>query len=192
MQFRKLIFVLTITTTVIFGLLMGSSYAYYVSSDGTTLNVTTGSFDGGLAIVFNQNEYINTVTGVPILASDVESLASKTVFTLAPDKTILDGYDVSINVNLVDIEIDDELKTDDFKFKLMCDGTNLESKTGSDVGDKTSLLMGTLSTEDGNFSTTKLTTCNLYVWLEESGADQNELMNRHFSGLVKIETAFRK
>ena len=37
--------------------------------NGTSLDVTTSEFDSGVAVVFTQQEYINTKTGVPVAAS---------------------------------------------------------------------------------------------------------------------------
>lgn len=195
MQFKKLIFVLAIAFTIILGLLFGSTYAYYVSTNGTNINITTGDFDSGVAVIFNQSEYINTNVGIPILESEVETKASKNVFTLIPDVNILNGYEVAVTVNLVNIEIADELKSTDFKYRLDCTvnatTTTVGSGTGLTIGDNTSISLGTLSTND-IFALTNSTTCTLYVWLNESGVSQNDLMNKSFSGLIKVNSVFRK
>lgn len=195
MQFKKLIFVLAIAFTIIFGLLFGSTYAYYVSNNGTNVNVTTGNFDSGVAVIFSQSEYINTNVGIPILESDVETKASKNIFTLVPDANILNGYEVAININLIDIKIANELKISDFKYRLDCTvnsiTTTVDSGTGEDIGDNTSILLGTISTND-IFDLNNNTTCTLYVWLNESNANQNDLMNKSFSGLIKVDSVFRK
>ena len=64
MKFKKMIFVLAIATFVIFAGMMGSTYAYYTLSNGTTVNVTTGLLDDGLSVVFTKSEFINLYTGV--------------------------------------------------------------------------------------------------------------------------------
>lgn len=200
MKFRNLIFVLAIAFSAIFACMLGSSYAYYVATGGTTINVTTGNIDTGVAVVFEQSQYINVNTGVPIGSTDIDSLASSSVFTLTPDSSILSGADVAINVSIVDISIDDALKVADFKYKFTCsDGTTsteLSSGDGtsftSDVISTNNLNIGTLSTTDGTFNVTKTYTCNLKIWLEEIGADQNALMNKKFRGLIKVNTLFKK
>lgn len=78
MEFKKLILILAITATIVFGCLWGSTYAYYTYSGGT-LNVTTGNVNTGVVVVFNQSEYMNVKTGVPIAENDVDAYASKTV-----------------------------------------------------------------------------------------------------------------
>ena len=54
-----MIFVLVIAASIIFVGMIGSSYAYYTLTDGTNLNVTTGTFDSNISVVFNQSQYIN-------------------------------------------------------------------------------------------------------------------------------------
>ena len=195
MKFSKMIFVLTIAMSIIFSCMLGTSYAYYTFSDGTNVNVTTGNFDADVAVVFNQSQYINMRSGVPISTSDVDKYANKSVFTLVPDSTKLSGYDVAVNIKLVDISIDDELKISDFKYDLNCNNgsttTTLKSGTGVDFI-SSDITLGTLSTSDNTFNVNNSYTCTLRIWLNESGADQNSLMNKHFSSLIKVESMYRK
>lgn len=200
MKFKKFIFVLVITSILAVAGMWGTSYAYYVSTNGTNFNVTTANVDTSLTVVFSQSEYMNMKTGVPISASDVDNYASKSVFTILPNNTLLNGYQVAVNISLINIKIDDALKVSDFKYKLTCnDGsttTNLGSGTGasftSDVLKNDSLSLGSLSTSANTFSASKTYTCTLRVWLQDSGSSQNNLMNKSFSGLVKVGTAIKK
>lgn len=200
MKFKKFIFVLVITSILAVAGMWGTSYAYYVSTNGTNFNVTTANVDTSLTVVFNQSEYMNMKTGVPISASDVDNYASKSVFTILPNNTLLNGYQVAVNISLINIKIDDALKVSDFKYKLTCsDGsttTNLGSGTGasftSDVLENDSLSLGSLSTSANTFNASKTYTCTLRVWLQDSGSSQNNLMNKSFSGLVKVGTAIKK
>lgn len=200
MKFKKFIFVLVITSILAVAGMWGTSYAYYVSTNGTNFNVTTANVDTSLTVVFSQSEYMNMKTGVPISASDVDNYASKSVFTILPNNTLLNGYQVAINISLINIKIDDALKVSDFKYKLTCsDGsttTNLGSGTGasftSDVLENDSLSLGSLSTSANTFNASKTYTCTLRVWLQDSGSSQNNLMNKSFSGLVKVGTAIKK
>lgn len=200
MKFKKFIFVLVITSILAVAGMWGTSYAYYVSTNGTNFNVTTANVDTSLTVVFSQSEYMNMKTGVPISASDVDNYASKSVFTILPNNTLLNGYQVAVNISLINIKIDDALKVSDFKYKLTCsDGsttTNLGSGTGasftSDVLKNDSLSLGSLSTSANTFNASKIYTCTLRVWLQDSGSSQNNLMNKSFSGLVKVGTAIKK
>lgn len=200
MKFKKFIFVLVITSILAVAGMWGTSYAYYVSTNGTNFNVTTANVDTSLTVIFSQSEYMNMKTGVPISASDVDNYASKSVFTILPNNTLLNGYQVAVNISLINIKIDDALKVSDFKYKLTCsDGsttTNLGSGTGasftSDVLKNDSLSLGSLSTSANTFNASKTYTCTLRVWLQDSGSSQNNLMNKSFSGLVKVGTAIKK
>ena len=200
MKFKKFIFVLVITSILAVAGMWGTSYAYYVSTNGTNFNVTTANVDTSLTVVFSQSEYMNMKTGVPISASDVDNYASKSVFTILPNNTLLNGYQVAVNISLINIKIDDALKVSDFKYKLTCsDGsttTNLGSGTGasftSDILKNDSLSLGSVSTSANTFNASKTYTCTLRVWLQDSGSSQNNLMNKSFSGLVKVGTAIKK
>ena len=125
MKFRNLIFVLAIAFSIIFASMIGTSYACYVATDGTSINVTTSDLDPGVAILFEQSQYINSYTGIPISDEDVLDLASASVFRIVPDTDVLTGSEVAVNIGLVDLHIDDNLVTDDFKYRLSCnDGTS--------------------------------------------------------------------
>ena len=115
MKFGKLIFVLAIAFTAIFASMIGSSYAYYYATEGVPISVTTSNIDPGIAVVFEQSQYINTNVGVPINEEDVDTLASTSIFTINPNNDFLAESNVAINIGIIDISIDDDLKIDDFK-----------------------------------------------------------------------------
>lgn len=195
MKFKHMIFVLAITTSIIFACMLGSSYAYYTLTDGTTVTATTGEFDANVSVVFSESEYINLKTGVPISSTEVDKYASTSKFTLVPDATKLQGYDVAVKIAITNITIDSSLKISDFKYDLKCnDGsttTTLKTGTGADFT-STELEIGTLSTQDSTFSVSKTYNCALRLWLQETGSDQNDLMNKSFSGLIKVSSVYRK
>ena len=195
MKFKHMLFVLTVTTSIIFACMLGSSYAYYTLSNGTTVTATTGEFDANISVVFSESEYINLKTGVPINSTDVDKYASASKFTLIPDATKLRGYDVAVKIAISNITIDTELKTSDFKYDLKCnDGsstTTIKSGTGADFT-STELEIGTLSTQNSTFNVSKTYNCALRLWLQETGNNQNTLMNKSFSGLIKVNSVYRK
>lgn len=195
MKFKHMLFVLTVTTSIIFACMLGSSYAYYTLSNGTTVTATTGEFDANISVVFSESEYINLKTGVPINSTDVDKYASTSKFTLIPDATKLRGYDVAVKISISNITIDTELKTSDFKYDLKCnDGsstTTIKSGTGADFT-STELEIGTLSTQNSTFNVSKTYNCALRLWLQETGSNQNALMNKSFSGLIKVNSVYRK
>lgn len=195
MKFKHMLFVLTVTTSIIFACMLGSSYAYYTLSNGTTVTATTGEFDAIVSVVFSESEYINLKTGVPINSTDVDKYASASKFTLIPDATKLQGYDVAVKIAISNITIDTELKISDFKYNLKCnDGsstTTIKSGTGADFT-STELEIGTLSTQNSTFNVSKTYNCALRLWLQETGSNQNALMNKSFSGLIKVNSVYRK
>ena len=195
MKFKHILFVLTVTTSIIFACMLGSSYAYYTLSNGTTVTATTGEFDANVSVVFSESEYINLKTGVPINSTDVDKYASASKFTLIPDATKLQGYDVAVKIAISNITIDTELKISDFKYDLKCnDGsstTTIKSGTGADFT-STELEIGTLSTQNSTFYVSKTYNCALRLWLQETGSNQNALMNKSFSGLIKVNSVYRK
>lgn len=196
MKFKHMLFVLTVTTSIIFACMLGSSYAYYTLSNGTTVTATTGEFDANVSVVFSESEYINLKTGVPINSTDVDKYASASKFTLIPDATKLQGYDVvAVKIAISNITIDTELKISDFKYNLKCnDGsstTTIKSGTGADFT-STELEIGTLSTQNSTFNVSKTYNCALRLWLQETGSNQNALMNKSFSGLIKVNSVYRK
>lgn len=195
MKFKHMLFVLTVTTSIIFACMLGSSYAYYTLSNGTTVTATTGEFDANVSVVFSESEYINLKTGVPINSTDVDKYASASKFTLTPDATKLRGYDVAVKIAISNITIDTALKISDFKYDLKCnDGsstTTIKSGTGADFT-STELEIGTLSTQNSTFNVSKTYNCALRLWLQETGSNQNALMNKSFSGLIKVNSVYRK
>ncbi len=200
MKFRSMILVLTIAFSVIFMSMLGTSYAYYVATNGTTVNVTTGNIDTGIAVVFAQSQYINVNTGIPINASDVNNLVSASTFTLTPDTVILSDAEVAVNIGIVDLSIDSTLVVDDFKYKFSCNNgsSDVISVSGTGVDFNEGVIssgyfkLGTLSTTYNTFSVNDIYTCNLMVWLQETGENQNALMNKKFRGLIKVNTIFKK
>lgn len=195
MKFKHMLFVLTVTTSIIFACMLGSSYAYYTLSNGTTVTATTGEFDANVSVVFSESEYINLKTGVPINSTDVDKYASASKFTLIPDATKLQGYDVAVKIAISNITIDTALKISYFKYDLKCnDGsstTTIKSGTGADFT-STELEIGTLSTQNSTFNVSKTYNCALRLWLQASGNNQNPLMNKSFSGLIKVNSVYRK
>lgn len=195
MKFKHMLFVLTVTTSIIFACMLGSSYAYYTLSNGTTVTATTGEFDANVSVVFSESEYINLKTGVPIKSTDIDKYASSSKFTLIPDATKLQGYDVAVKIAISNITIDTALKISDFKYDLKCnDGsstTTIKSGTGADFT-STELEIGTLSTQNSTFNVSKTYNCALRLWLQETGNNQNALMNKSFSGLIKVNSVYRK
>lgn len=199
MKFSKFILVLVIASVVTLSLVLGLTYAFYTSNDGVNTNITTSNEDPRLVVTFNQSQYINFNVGIPIPDNKIDEQASKSVFTINPDETKLSGKDVAITISLVNLSIADKLKISDFKYDLICnDGTNnstLATGTGqsftSEVLSNSLLPLGSLSTSDNTFDVTKDYTCTFRLWLHETDGDQNSLMGKNFSGVLKVTSAYK-
>ena len=119
-----MIFVLTIAASAIFICMMGSSYAYYTAT-ATDISVTTGTINNGISVVFTDNNYVNVKTGVPLDDEQVMEYAKANTFSIMPDATTLEGYDVYVNISLINVKIDDALKVSDFKQEIKSDKTGV-------------------------------------------------------------------
>ena len=197
MKFNKIIFILMIAATIIFAGMIGSSYAYYTLTD-TSIDITTGNVTNGFSIVFSDNNYVNVKTGVPLNDDQVIESAKANIFSIIPNASALNGYDAYVNVSLINVRIDDALKVSDFKYSLICNDSNsYESTIGS--GDGTSLstgtdvLLGNLNTINGSLNINTNYQCYFRVWIaNKADTSQNELMNKSFSALLKVNTIMRK
>ncbi len=213
MKFRKLMLVLTFVVTAVFVSVIGATYAYYVTASGN-INLTTGSSDNVVGVVFNSDNYIDLNTGVPISPLEVEKYAGKSKFTLTPNLEVYNKYDFDVVIGLSNIDIDDELKVKDFKYRLICnhkliyvDGavnygeSQVFNGTAKDFSGKTHEIarLSTTEIDEGRFSidssssvSSQMQECTFYVWLEENGSDQNNLMNKHFSSNITVSTITKK
>lgn len=116
------------------------------------------------------------------------------------DSSILNGYDVAVSISLINFKIDNDLLVNDLRYDFSCnDGTTtktLVSGSGNYIDDNIYnsgvLPLGTLATSDGSFNINKTYTCTFRVWLQETGSDQNHLMNKNLSGIVRVNSVFRK
>lgn len=205
MEFRKLMITIAFTICIIFVIAIGGSYAYYATSGGSISGTTgTNNSNQDLGIVFTNSDHIDLNTGVPISASDVATKASKVNFILTPSADIVSDYDVSVNINLSNIEIDEELRTSSLKYRIICinsitsdeqtfDGTASEFTSGN----YTLASLSSLSSGNDIFyidrnSSSQAYNCTLYIWLEDNGSDQNSLMNKHFGANVEIDAIMKK
>ena len=165
--------------------LFGISYAYYSLSNAST-EFNTNTLDDNIDVIYQQSQNINTIIGIPLADDDVAMADSSKFSALAGSK--LTGYQVAIQIDLVDIVLADELKISDFKIQLLENGNVITTKTGQDIGNNTSVTLKNMT------SITVGTTYNyeLRVWLRDTGVSQNALMNKSFSGRIEFSSAVRK
>lgn len=203
MKFRKLMLVLTFTVSIIFVTVIGATYAYYNTTSGSIVG-TTGNVGNPINVVFNNSDYVDFNTGIPISSSDVETKASKTTFTLIPNNAIINDYDISVGIMLSNIDIDNALKVSDFKYRLDCTHSvtgNTQTFTGNATSfTGNSYTIASLSTTNSGNNIFYIDTnansqsysCTLYLWLEESFVNQNSLMGKHFGANIQIDSMMKK
>lgn len=185
MEFKKLILILTIAVSAIIISLLGVSYAWYsLSNSSTKFNTTTS--DLNLNILYAQSEFINLTTGIPISESDASTKAGISRFTVTPGNE-LKGYKILSSVEITEINIDSELKTEDFKIQLYENGVKVYDGTGKNITG-TTLIMKELS--NMNVGTTY--NYELRIWIKDTGVSQNQLMGKSFSGKIKISSSIKK
>lgn len=187
MEFKRMIVILVVAVTVIIVCLFGVSYAYYSLSNASTDFSTTVSNDD-VYVVYAQSEYISTTTGIPIKADEVASKASASKFSALADSTKFAGYEVALEVSLVDVSLDSALQVSDFKIQILENGSVINTLTGADIGNNSKVVLKKLS---------KITVGTTYnyevrVWIQESGSSQNAMMGKSFSGRIQISSSMKK
>ena len=186
MEFRKMIIILSVATIIIVISLFGVSYAYYsLTNASTSFNAQVA--DDDISIVYNQGEYVSITTGVPIVEADVPTKAGSNKFSALAGSN-LNGYDVAIEISLVDINLEQELRTNDFKVQLLENGSVIKNLTGSNIDSNSSVVLKDMAII--NVGTTY--NYELRVWIQESGVSQNELMGKSFSGKIEISSSIKK
>ena len=178
--------ILTLTVIILVMVSLGASFAWYsLSNGGTNFQTTTASDD--VTVTYTQDDYINTVTGVPITDEEVEEKASRNQFSVLAGNN-LNGYQVAVQIMLTNITIDDALKINDFKYQLLENNQVIASGTGATIGDNETLIIK----EQTNITIGTTYNYELRVWLAETGVSQNELMGKEFKAQIKIASAIKK
>ena len=178
-----MILILSITITVIVIGAFGVSYGYYAYTSANTLfNVST--IKSLPTVTYAQSSNLNETVGIPIAEDNYATEASKSQFTITYGSN-LSGYDVAIKISLTNITIDSALKNSYFRYKLVRGGTVIASGNFSSVG--SSLV---LKGAEKKSITTYPTVENyiLYIYLADSGSEQNTMMGKSFSAKITVDT----
>lgn len=185
MSLRKYLFVATIIIIITFCFILGSSYAWYTVSGGSTdfKSVTT---EADLNIIYAQDKIVKTTTSIPINDSMKERLADSNVFTVSVPEELKD-YRISLRISLINITIDEELKNKAFKYELLQDNNIISSGNGLDFIEKAVILKNNIEIDP-----TKTYTFSLRIWLSETGESQNDLMNKNFQGQIQVDSIAKR
>lgn len=182
---------LLIISAIIIPVIIGFSYAYFlavvkVKDDKPTTVEGTVVTEFLFELQTENNGYINAEHLIPLTTDQIEEYAEVGTFKAV---TGANKYNVNYELSLTDISIPTELKTAYFKWRLVCtscedttknaEGT-FASVSGTDMTLKSDLIIEPSSEDE----------YKLMIWLQESGSDQINTMNKVFSAKVKAVGEF--
>ena len=108
MEFKKLLILLSVTISIMFGVLLGVSYGWYAYANAET-GILASTIKEAPMIVFAQTENIIVKQNMPIYDEDKYQYANKNSFTITLGKN-LEMYETAIEIVLDKIEMAEELK----------------------------------------------------------------------------------
>ena len=189
MEFKKMIILLSVTVSIMFGLLLGMSYAWYAYSNAES-NIKASTKKDVPMVVFAQTEYISSTQNMPIYDEDRYSYANKNSFTITLGENLKE-YETGIEIVLNEINIAEELKIDNYKYELLQNKKVISSGDFSTIGESTSIKLQpmTMMTPE-NYPYTYA--YELYIWLSEDETNQNNLMDKVFGAKIDINSAVKK
>ena len=189
MEFKKLIILLTITVSIMFGISLGISYAWYAYENAST-DIKVATKKDAPTIQFMQTEYIESTQNMPIYDEDRYKYANKNSFTVTLNENLKD-YETTLKIILNNIEIADELKIKNYKYELLENKKIISKGDFETIEDKTSIeLLPMTIMKPTNYPYTYV--YELYIWLSEDETNQNELMNKKFGAKIDINSAVKK
>ena len=184
-----MIILLSVTVSIMFGLLLGMSYAWYAYANAESrINATTKK--NAPMIVFAQTEYITSTQNMPIYDEDRYKYANKNSFTITLGEN-LQEYETGLEIILSDINIEEELKIKNYKYELLQNKKTISSGDFSNIGTNPSIKLQEMTImKPSSYPYTYA--YELYIWLSEDETDQNALMNKKFGAKIIINSAVKK
>ena len=184
-----MIILLSVTISIMFGVLLGISYGWYAYSNAES-NIRANTLKEAPTIVFAQTEYITSTQNMPIYDKDRYNYANKNSFTVTFGENI-QAYETGLEITLENINIEEELKIKNYKYELLQNKKIISSGDFSEIGENKTikLLPMTIMTPD-SFPYTYI--YEFYVWLSEDKTDQNNLMNKKFGAKINVTSAVKK
>lgn len=184
-----MIILLSITVSIMFGISLGISYAWYAYSNAET-SIKVATKKDAPTIQFMQTEYIESTQNMPIYDEDRYKYANKNSFTVTLGENLI-NYETGLQIILNNIEIANELKIQNYKYELLENKKIISNGDFSTIGDKTSIeLLPMTVMIPNNYPYTYV--YELYIWLSEDETNQNQLMNKTFSAKIDINSAVKK
>ena len=189
MEFKKLIIILSITITIMVGLMCGISYGWYAYANAET-NIDGTTLKDIPTVIFTQTDHIFYTNTPPIYDNDRYTYAYKNSFMITIGEN-LKNYQTGIEISLDDILMSNELKIEDYKYELVEDNKTISTGNFKDIGTNNKLVIKPM---DVIIPTTypKTYTYDFYLWLSEDETNQNDLMNKTFSAKINVQSAVKK
>ena len=166
--------ILTLIIISILGLALGTTYSWltWTSTNDSVMNITIGNIINYEYMVSNE---INTNDLAPVLDyKDGEVLE----FSLSK----YNNDNTKINIYLYINHIDDELKDTGFKYVLEKDGNIVREGTFVNVNNNEKIYI--LDKEDIGIEKNNY---KLYVYIDGSEENNNNMMNKKFNSLMNVE-----
>lgn len=184
-----MIILLSVTVSIMFGVLLGTSYAWYAYSNAES-NITANTLKEAPTIVFAQTEFISSTQNMPIYDEDRYRYGNKNSFTITLGEN-LKNYETGIQIVLENINIDEELKIENYKYELLENKKVVTSGNFSNIGELTTIeLMPMTIMNPSTYPETYI--YEFYMWLSEDETDQNYLMNKKIGAKINVVSAVKK
>ena len=163
---------------MILGIIGGVTYAYFnAQAESEVVTITSGS----MKIKFTDGELINATDIEPIKESEILTKATKKSFGISKESS--SGTNMYARIDLTDLEVSENFQNYDLKWALYEGSTKITTGsfvTTSDGSDSINMATNVLidSTVEKNY--------NLYIWIQETGVDQSEMMSGSISGKITV------
>ena len=184
-----MIILLSVTISIMFGVLLGISYGWYAYSNAES-NISANTIKEAPTIVFAQTEYITSTQNMPIYDEDRYRYANKNSFTVTLGENIKE-YETGIEIALENINIEDELRITNYKYELLQNKKIISSGDFSTLGENKSIKLLPMTIMSPN-SYPYTYVYEFYVWLSEDERNQNNLMNKKFGAKINVTSAVKK
>lgn len=189
MEFKKMIILLSVTVSIMFGVLLGTSYAWYAYSNAES-NIKANTLKEAPTVLFAQTEFISSTQNMPIYDEDRYRYGNKNSFTITLGENLKD-YETGIQIILENINIDEELKIENYKYELLENKKVITSGNFSNIGELTEIeLMPMTIMNTTTYPETYI--YEFYIWLSEDETDQNYLMNKKIGAKINVISAVKK
>ena len=188
MNTKKNYIILTIGILAIGISVIGITFAWYSYSNATS-SIKGSTTSEKPTIIFKQSEYVSMSNIMPINEEDRYNYGEINSFLVTLEEN-LEKYENTIEISLINIKIDNELKNTNYRYELLENDVVVVSGDFSLLeSDKLILIPNKII----NVSSYPYTyNYKLVIWLNDDGEIQNNLMNKEFSAKINVVSASKK